>query len=223
MATELNEEGQLAILGNYFVEHPEQVNAEIRQLVQQAAAACVLPRAVETYNALINGLNASSDSIQDIYVFKGENVPDYKILTNFNDTITAAIHTSRGIIQIELYPLIAPGTVVAFLKLIDTGFYDQKRFHRVVPNFVIQGGCPRGDGWGSSDDIIRSEFSEESYSTGALGMASAGKDTESCQWFITHSPTPHLDGRYTLFGRVTSGMDIVRKITEGDTIEKILY
>ncbi len=223
IASELQEDGQLAILGTYFAEHPEQVNAEIRHLLQQAAEACALPRTVETYNALISGLNASSDSTQDLYVFKGENVPDYKTLANFNDTISVTIHTSKGIIAVDLYPLIAPGTVAAFLKLADSGFYDQKRFHRVVPNFVIQGGCPRGDGWGSSDDVIRSEFSAESYSTGALGMASAGKDTESCQWFITHSPTPHLDGRYTLFGRVSSGMEVVRQITEGDTIEKILY
>lgn len=223
ISSDLQEDGQLAILGTYFAEHPEQVNDEIRSLLQQSADACSLPRMVETYNALINGLNASSDSTQDLYVFKGENVPDYKILANFNDTISVTIHTSKGIIAVDLYPLVAPGTVAAFLKLADSGFYDQKRFHRVVPNFVIQGGCPRGDGWGSSSDVIRSEFSAESYSTGAMGMASAGKDTESCQWFISHSPTPHLDGRYTIFGRVSSGMDVVRQIAEGDTIEKILY
>lgn len=223
LAAEQREEGQLAILGTYISEHPEQADEETSLLLEQMTKVCILPRMVETYNALIDGINATRDTTLEHYTFLGKNVPEYKLLSRFNDTIAVFIHTTKGIINLELYPRVAPGTVSSFIKLVDGGFYDQKRFHRVVPNFVIQGGCPRGDGWGSSDDVIRSEFSAESYTTGAMGMASAGKDTESCQWFITHSPTPHLDGRYTLFGRVTAGMDVVRKITEGDTIEKILF
>jgi cyclophilin family peptidyl-prolyl cis-trans isomerase len=91
----------------------------------------------------------------------------------------------------------------------------------VVPNFVIQGGCNRGDGWGSEDYSIRSEFSMRRYTEGSVGMASAGKDTEGTQWFITHSPTPHLDGRYTIFAVVEEGMDVVHKIEVGDLIEKV--
>ncbi|HES60200.1 MAG TPA: peptidylprolyl isomerase, partial [Caldithrix sp.] len=102
--------------------------------------------------------------------------------------------------------------------LIDQGFYKNKKIHRVVPNFVIQDGCPRGDGWGSPDFSIRSEFSMINYEEGSIGMASAGKDTESSQWFITHSPTPHLDGRYTNFGKVISGIGIVHQIEVGDEI-----
>ena len=81
-------------------------------------------------------------------------------------------------------------------------FYNEKTWHRVVPNFVIQAGCTRGDGYGSLNYTIRSEFSPQSYKTGYVGMASAGKDTESTQFFITHRPTPHLDGRYTIFAKV---------------------
>src|SRR5690606_13660018 len=111
-----------------------------------------------------------------------------------------------------------PGSVMNFVTLASSGYYNSKNFHRVVPNFVVQGGCPRGDGWGSEDYSIRSEFSLRRYRTGSIGMASAGKDTEGTQWFITHSPTPHLDGRYTIFAEVEEGMDIVHLLEVGDQI-----
>lgn len=222
-ALEISEEGQLAILGTYLIDKPELVIPEIKSLLVQSADGCVLPRMVETYNAIIDALAATGDSTRNRYDYKGTNVPDFKLLSSFPDTIQVSIQTSKGKIDVELYARIAPGTVAAFLKLADGGFYDNKIFHRVVPNFVVQGGCPRGDGWGSSDEVIRSEFSAEKYSSGTLGMASAGKDTESCQWFITHSPTPHLEGRYTVFGRVITGMDVVRKIEEGDRISGIVF
>jgi cyclophilin family peptidyl-prolyl cis-trans isomerase len=88
----------------------------------------------------------------------------------------------------------------------------------VVPNFVIQGGCNRGDGFGSEDYSIRSEFNLRRYTEGSVGMASAGKDTEGTQWFITHSPTPHLDGRYTIFATVSKGMEVVHAMEVGDKI-----
>ena len=132
------------------------------------------------------------------------------------------ILTDRGNIELKLYPNEAAGTVANFAKLVDLDFYDGKVFHRVVPNFVVQTGCPRGDGYGSLDYTIRSEFSKISYDQGGyIGMASAGPDTESTQWFITHSPTPHLDGRYTIFGKVVSGMDVVHEIQQGDKITDI--
>jgi cyclophilin family peptidyl-prolyl cis-trans isomerase len=101
------------------------------------------------------------------------------------------------------------------------GFYSGLNFHRVVPNFVVQGGDPRGDGWGGPGYAIRSEFSTLSYLTGSIGMASAGKDTEGSQFFITHSPQPHLDGRYTLFGRVVSGQDVVDRLLVDDRLFNI--
>ncbi|MFY9280568.1 MAG: peptidylprolyl isomerase [Bacteroidia bacterium] len=132
------------------------------------------------------------------------------------------IKTTKGAITIQLFVNDAPGTVSNFLKLVDSGFYDNKYFHRVVPQFVIQGGCPRGDGWGSLSWTQRSEFSNyQTYSEGTVGMASAGLDTEGVQFFITHCSTPHLEGRYSIFARVISGMEVVNKITVGDKIVSI--
>jgi cyclophilin family peptidyl-prolyl cis-trans isomerase len=108
------------------------------------------------------------------------------------------------------------------MQLSRDGFYDGLNFHRVVPNFVIQGGCPRGDGYGSLDYSIRSELPPLHYDDeGYIGMASAGNHTEGTQFFITHSPTPHLDGNYTIFGKVESGMNIVHQIQMGDQIKNI--
>ena len=132
------------------------------------------------------------------------------------------IETNKGNIILELFVDNAPGTVSNFIKLMNEGYYDNKYFHRVVPQFVIQGGCPRGDGWGSLNWTQRSEFSHYTgFETGTIGIASAGKDTEGVQFFITHCPTPFLDGRYTAFGRVTEGMNVVQQIRIGDVITSI--
>jgi len=133
----------------------------------------------------------------------------------------ARIVTERGEILLELFGDESPATVSNFLSLAESGFYDGLRFHRVVPNFVIQAGCPRGDGWGSPGYTIRCEINERRYETGSLGMAHSGKDTGGSQFFITHSPQYHLDGRYTLFGRVIEGQDVVDAITEGDRILRV--
>lgn len=138
------------------------------------------------------------------------------------ETLKARIETKKGDIVLDLFPLKAPGSVVNFIELAESGFYDGKNVHRVVPNFVIQGGCPRGDGYGSLDYSIRSEVPDLYYhNEGYLGMASAGPDTEGVQWFITHSATPHLDGRYTIFGKVVEGMQVVHNIDVGDIIKTI--
>jgi cyclophilin family peptidyl-prolyl cis-trans isomerase/HEAT repeat protein len=142
-------------------------------------------------------------------------IPQEK-LKKLTDNPIVTIKTNKGNIVIELLPAVAPGSVLNFLELVEKGYFQQKRWHRVVPNFVIQSGCPRGDGYGNVDFSIRSEFMPVGYGEGYVGMASAGKDTEGSQFFITHSPTPHLDGRYTVFGRVIKGMDVVRKIEVGD-------
>jgi len=132
------------------------------------------------------------------------------------------IETNKGFIVIRLNVNEAPGSVSNFLKQVDDGFYNGKFFHRVVPNFVIQAGCVRGDGWGSPDWTQRSEFSNYlTYETGAVGLASGGKDTEGVQFFITHNPTPFLDGRYSIFAFVQSGMDVVNQIGVGDKIIQI--
>jgi cyclophilin family peptidyl-prolyl cis-trans isomerase len=181
-----------------------------------------LPSGIEIYNMLAMAQNEISgkDSIE-LMVLEFNNPIPWSILELHNDTVSAIVHTNKGAIELELYPLIAPGTVAEFIELSNSGFYNGKTFHRVIANFVAQGGCPRGDGWGSAAETLRSEFSALPYSAGSLGMASAGKDTESCQWFITHQSTPHLEGNYTLFGRVTSGMQVVNQIQVADAIESI--
>lgn len=134
----------------------------------------------------------------------------------------ATLYTNKGQIVLSFLETEAPGSVANFIELTRNGFYKQKSFHRVVPNFVIQGGCPRGDGYGGLDYTIRSELPQLYYDkAGMVGMASAGRHTEGTQFFITHSPTPHLDGRYTIFARVVEGMDVVHRIEVGDYIERV--
>lgn len=135
----------------------------------------------------------------------------------------AVIGTRHGNIEVELFGDDAIQTVANFIHLAKGGFYKGLTMHRVVPNFVVQGGDPRGDGSGDAGYTVPAEVSRYHYDTGYLGIADAGKDTGSCQFFITLSPQPHLDGRYTIFGRVTKGMEAVWKIDQGDKFDvKIL-
>jgi cyclophilin family peptidyl-prolyl cis-trans isomerase/HEAT repeat protein len=136
-------------------------------------------------------------------------------------TGSAAVVTEKGEIVIQLLGDDAPNTVHNFVSLVRKGYYDGFTFHRVVPNFVIQDGCPRGDGSGGPGYTIRCEINRRHYVPGAVGMALAGKDTGGSQFFITHSPQPHLDGRYTIFGQVVEGMDVVESIDRGDAITEI--
>jgi cyclophilin family peptidyl-prolyl cis-trans isomerase len=147
---------------------------------------------------------------------------DWEHVKSIPHDLRATIKTTRGNIVIRLLVNESPGSVANFIELVRENYFDNRFFHRVVPNFVIQAGCKRGDGWGSEDYSIRSEFSPRLYRTGSVGMASAGKDTEGTQWFITHSPTPHLDGRYTIFAEVTEGMPVVNYIQAGDKITDVV-
>lgn len=135
--------------------------------------------------------------------------------------VRAVVVTDKGTFVIELLPEAAPLTVHNFIELARRGFFANIAFHRVVPNFVIQGGDPRGDGNGGPGYQIRCEINEVPYERGAIGMALSGKDTGGSQWFVTHAPQPHLDGGYTVFGRVVSGMETVDRIARGDPIRRI--
>ncbi|MBZ0203876.1 MAG: peptidylprolyl isomerase [Ignavibacteria bacterium] len=148
---------------------------------------------------------------------------DWTYIDNLSDKKIAVIKTSRGIIKIELLPNFAPFTVQNFVKLAESGFYNNTIFHRVVPNFVIQGGDPTGTGYGGPPYSIRSEITHLPFDAYSVGMASSGKDTEGSQFFITHSPQPHLDSKYTLFGNVIEGFDAVDKIQIGDIIESVTF
>ena len=127
-----------------------------------------------------------------------------------------------GRVVLELWPEVAPATVASFLRLVGEGYYDGKTFHRVVPNFVAQGGGPRGDGFGAENFALRTETPELHWDrAGLLGLASAGRDTEGVQFFITHQPTPHLDGNYTIFGAVTEGQEVLDAAVPGTPIESL--
>lgn len=135
--------------------------------------------------------------------------------------VGAVIVTDVGDIHVELLPDIAPMAVATFTRLSEEGFYDGIRFHRVVPDFVVQAGCPRGDGWGDPGFSVPDEVSDVHYVTGSMGVANAGPDTGGSQWFITLSDQPHLDGRYTLFGEVSLNNTVLRRVELGTEIETI--
>ena len=147
---------------------------------------------------------------------------DYeRALARSGRSVQAIVTTSKGSFTIELLPSDAPLTVDNFIRLAQRGYFRGITIHRVVPNFVIQDGDPRGDGNGGPGYQIRCEVNQMPYERAAVGMALSGKDTGGSQWFVTHSRQPHLDGGYTVFGRVASGMDVVDNIVRGDVIRSI--
>jgi cyclophilin family peptidyl-prolyl cis-trans isomerase/HEAT repeat protein len=135
--------------------------------------------------------------------------------------VTVTMRTSKGIIKIRMFPNEAPMTVDNFIELAKKKYFDGILFHRVVPNFVAQGGDPRGDGGGGPGYQIRCEINTRKYERGTMGMALSGKDTGGSQFFFCHAPQPHLDGGYTVFGQVVAGIDVVDKLTRGDVIERV--
>jgi cyclophilin family peptidyl-prolyl cis-trans isomerase len=139
-----------------------------------------------------------------------------------SEPINITINTEKGDIGIELWPLDSPLTVSHFLYLIKKNYYKNLTFHRVVSDFVIQGGDPTGTGWGGPGYSIPCEYNDKLFIRGSIGMATAGKDTGGSQFFICHSEQPHLNRRYTNFGLVKNGMDVVDKITKDDKILNII-
>ncbi|MGE5353823.1 MAG: peptidylprolyl isomerase [Acidobacteriota bacterium] len=138
----------------------------------------------------------------------------------------AEIHTEKGVMKVEFYEKDAPNTVKNFISLAEKGFYNGLTFHRVIPNFVIQGGCPKGDGTGGPGYRIKCETSggNQYHDRGVLSMAHAGKDTGGSQFFICHNRenTQHLDRKHTCFGKVVEGLDVIDQIRQGDKIEKVV-
>ncbi|HWS86391.1 MAG TPA: peptidylprolyl isomerase [Pyrinomonadaceae bacterium] len=147
---------------------------------------------------------------------------DYeRALARVGRSVRALVMTDKGPFTMELLPEEAPLTVDNFVGLARRNYFNNVLFHRVVPNFVVQGGDPRGDGNGGPGYQIRCEINEVPYNRGAVGMALSGKDTGGSQWFVTHSPQPHLDGGYTVFGRVVEGMEVIDRIVRGDRIRSV--
>jgi peptidyl-prolyl cis-trans isomerase B (cyclophilin B) len=147
--------------------------------------------------------------------------PDMKI--DAKKKYFATIETDRGNIELQLFPEHAINTVNNFVFLAREGFYDGVKFHRVIPNFMIQGGDPTGTGMGGPGY----KFSDETYGNplkherGVISMANAGPNTNGSQFFITHAPQPHLNGKHTVFGKVTNGLDVVDAIKQGDSMKKV--
>lgn len=193
-------------------------------LLTQALEKLELPREIETWYELKRAIAfIGGEPLEEPLSRPGFSHPiDWSAPVFDLENPEVILITNKGEIVLSLFPELAPGSVANFLELAKQGFYDNKVFHRTVPNFVIQGGCPRGDGYGSLDYAIRSELPPLYYhEEGMLGMASAGNHTEGTQFFITHSPTPHLDGNYTIFGKVKEGMSVVHHISAGDLVQKV--
>ena len=135
----------------------------------------------------------------------------------------ATIETSRGTIRVQLFAEKAPKTVANFEKLVKDGFYDGLKFHRVIPDFMIQGGCPKGTGTGGPGYTFEDEFHPDLKhdSPGMLSMANAGPNTNGSQFFITHVACPWLDGKHSVFGKVIDGQDVVDAVRQGDKMEKV--
>ncbi len=139
---------------------------------------------------------------------------------------TGEIQTAKGVLKFELYDDDAPGTVANFKKLISQGFYDGLTFHRVIPGFMVQGGCPNGTGAGGPGYTIDCETkgTKQQHDRGVMSMAHRGPNTGGSQFFIGHnrSNTKHLDGVHTCFGKITGGLDILESITGGDVMQKVV-
>ena len=134
---------------------------------------------------------------------------------------TATIETGKGNIVLELFASDVPVTVNNFVFLTREGFYDGTTFHRVIPDFMAQGGDPTGTGTGGPGYTFADEFSEHTHIVGALSMANAGPNTNGCQFFVTYTPQHQLDGKHSVFGQLIEGMDVLKKIEPGDTIIRI--
>jgi peptidylprolyl isomerase len=192
-------------------------------LLQEVYADLEAPADDEAIAAVREALEAAGASVPPAPSPAPVRAIDWEYLERRGPRPSLRLETARGPIELELDAEAAPQTVETVLKLAEDGRYDGVEFHRVVPGFVIQGGdVGRGDGWGGPGFAIRSELTRIPYVRGTLGMASAGKDTEGSQYFVTHGMQPHLDGRYTAFGRVVSGMEVVDAILVGDRVQRVV-
>ena len=188
-------------------------------MMKQILLRWALPLAVATGTAIAllvwGGENHSQDELK---TFNTQQIMSEK-------TLYALIETEKGTMKAELYADATPGTVANFVELASHNFYDGLTFHRVIPDFVIQGGCPRGDGTGGPGYRIKceTEAPRQYHDRGVLSMAHAGRDTGGSQFFICHcrQNTQHLDGRHTCFGKVVEGLDVIDDIRQGDRILSI--
>jgi len=203
-------EGRLAVAGRFLATVPRADDYLVRRL-----AAERLPDAAERWGP---AAPITTDRGPEAY---RDAVRRYLLVALRGQPPRVTIETDRGTMVVELYATEAPLTVAAFLSLVERRYFDGSRWHRVVPNFVVQDGDPRGDGWGGPGFVLRDEVNPVRYDVGTMGMALSGPDTGGSQFFITLSPQPHLDGGYTVFGRVVTGFNVLGAIAQGDRIRSV--
>ena len=213
--------GVISLLATWAVENAERVkgNAFLGTSIKQALPLFQKTETVETYNALLDAYNATQ--IEEKVLVRMQQVtrpfPSEKEWKK-NQSCKVKLKTDVGTVVIKLNGMNAPESVANLLKLCNQHYYDSIAFHRVVPNFVVQAGCKRGDGMSGMPYVISSEFAGHNFAPLHIGMASAGRHTESAQWFITLAYTPNLNGRYTEFGEVVRGKKVLQKIQVGTRI-----
>jgi len=210
-------EVQKAVLDYFSLEQIEQ-DSSLQQVLWQKASHPFLQRLITQRFPKISWPTSEQKEYVD-FLPPFLNVDSLPVYENNPQVL---IKTEKGDIRLELYPEVAPFTVHNFLQLVRSGFYTNLTFHRVIPDFVIQGGDPLGDGWGSTHYLVPSEDNQLPFEQGSLGIATSGFDTGACQFFICQSEQPHLTGNYTNFGRVHDGMSVVDQILPGDKIIEIL-
>lgn len=216
--------GVISLLATWAVENAERVkgNAFLGTSIKQALPLFQKTETVETYNALLDAYNATQ--MEEKFLVRMQQVtrpfPSEKEWRK-NQSCKVKLKTDVGTVVIKLNGMNAPESVANLLKLCQVHYYDSIAFHRVVPNFVVQAGCTRGDGMSGMPYVISSEFTGRNFAPLHIGMASAGKHTESAQWFITLAYTPNLNGRYTEFGEVVRGKKVLQKIQVGTRIRSM--
>jgi cyclophilin family peptidyl-prolyl cis-trans isomerase len=216
--------GVISLLATWAVENAERVKGSdfLGIIIQQALSLFQKTETVETYNALLDAYNATQMEEKDLVRMQQVTRPfpsekEWKK----NQSCKVKLKTDVGTVVIKLNGKNAPESVANLLKLCNQHYYDSIAFHRVVPNFVVQAGCTRGDGMSGMPYVISSEFMGHNFAPLHIGMASAGKHTESAQWFITLAYTPNLNGRYTEFGEVVRGKKVLQKIQVGTRIRSM--
>ena len=216
--------GVISLLATWVLENAERVkgNAFLGTSIKQALPLFQKTETVETYNALLDAYNATQMD-EDVLVRMQQVTRPFPSEKEWkkNRSCKVKLKTDVGTVVLKLNGMNAPESVSNLLKLCNQHYYDSIAFHRVVPNFVVQAGCARGDGMSGMPYVISSEFMGHNFAPLHIGMASAGKHTESAQWFITLAYTPNLNGRYTEFGEVVRGKKVLQKIQVGTRIRSM--
>ncbi|MDH3629093.1 MAG: HEAT repeat domain-containing protein [Acidobacteriota bacterium] len=233
LLTSIENEQRVELLGDVLRRSPGDDWVEVREAVIAALATSDDPAAAVILRDAASNDTASSVRAASAGALRRLGVepptpsgsletatPSPWIGQTFRSPPRVRLETDRGVIEMQTLPDAAPIHVAHFVELVERGFYDGLIWHRVVSNFVVQGGDPRGDGWGSPGYSLRDEISRVRFRRGTVGMPKAGKDTGGCQLFITHVPTPHLDGNYTIFAQVDVGMEVVDRLQVGDRIRR---